>query len=50
MKYQISITERQKDGSVLTFTQTAQAENEAQVIEFYDLNASEVIDYQIIPF
>ena len=36
MKYQVSITERQKDGSVLTFTQTVQAENEAQIIEFYD--------------
>lgn len=46
-KFEITMNERQKDGSVHTITQTAYCKDERQVIDFYGLNEPDIVSFSI---
>jgi hypothetical protein len=46
-KFNITMRERQRDGSVRTLTQTAICQTRQQVIEWYGLNEPDIVGYTI---
>jgi hypothetical protein len=46
-KFEITMVERQKDGSTRTLTQTALCETRQQVIDWYGLNEPDIVSYSI---
>lgn len=45
--FEITMQERQRDGSVRTLTQTAHCQSRQQVMEFYGLNEPDIVSYTI---
>ena len=48
-RFEITMVERQKDGSTRTLTQTALCETRQQVIDWYGLNEPDIVSYSITP-
>lgn len=48
-KFEITMVERQKDGSTRTLTQTALCETRQEVIDWYGLNEPDIVSYSITP-
>ena len=46
-KFEITMVERQKDGSTRTLTQTAVCSTRQQVIDWYGLNEPDIVSYDI---
>lgn len=45
--FEITMQERQRDGSVRTLTQTAYCQSRQQVIDWYGLNEPDIVSYTI---
>ena len=48
-RFEITMVERQKDGSTRTLNQTAVCETRQQVIDWYGLNEPDIVSYSITP-
>lgn len=46
-KYNVTMVERQKDGTTRTLTQTAVCNSEKEVIDWYGLNEPDIVSYDI---
>lgn len=46
-RFEITMVERQKDGSTRTLTQMAVCSDRKQVIEWYGLNEPDIVSYSI---
>lgn len=46
-KFEVTMVERQKDGSTRTITQTAVCRNMREVEEWYGLNEPDIVSYSI---
>lgn len=46
-KYNVTMVERQKDGTTRTLTQSAVCRSEKEVIDFYGLNEPDIVSYDI---
>jgi hypothetical protein len=47
MKYKVVMSERQADGTVRTFSQTAFCGSKEDVIKFYGLDKPDIVSYSI---
>ena len=47
MRYKVTMSERQKDGSIRTLTQYAVCGSVQEVIKFYGLDEPDIVDYKI---
>lgn len=46
-KYNVTMVEKQPDGTTRTITQTAICRNEEEVVNFYGLNEPDIVSYDI---
>ena len=48
-KFEVTMVERQKNGSTRTLTQTAVCRTRQEVIDWYGLNEPDIVSYSITP-